>query len=199
MFPGVDDSYIPGGDLKLFQKRRHNTQAPHLLLMLLPSYRLESQHMNHRSKRALDTAYCSRYYLWIYTWLSSCRHQKRSSSPCTCYSPENYLRYGEFLSRIKADTKIHTNTDWTQNTDTQTEIVWHILLWTHKCKWWFNTGPEAYVAEAKTQGWIKTWKMNQQPGQRHNVVRDKKESAGASWTGLKDNLATKHRNRWGYM
>ncbi|CAK6971996.1 transforming growth factor beta-2 proprotein [Scomber scombrus] len=61
-FAGIDDSFIPGGDLKVFKKRRHSTRAPHLLLMLLPSYRLESQsqHKNHRSKRALDAAYCSR-------------------------------------------------------------------------------------------------------------------------------------------
>ncbi|XP_076593735.1 transforming growth factor beta-2 proprotein isoform X2 [Chaetodon auriga] len=61
---GIDDSFIHGSDLKVFKKRRHSTRAPHLLLMLLPSYRLESQsqsqHKNHRSKRALDTAYCSR-------------------------------------------------------------------------------------------------------------------------------------------
>ncbi|XP_068603178.1 transforming growth factor beta-2 proprotein [Brachionichthys hirsutus] len=63
-FAGIDDSFVHGGDLKVFKKRRHSTRAPHLLLMLLPSYRLESQsqsqHKNHRSKRALDAAYCSR-------------------------------------------------------------------------------------------------------------------------------------------
>eukprot|EP00064_Thunnus_orientalis_P005279 superscaffoldBa00000507_g5293 len=61
-FAGIDDSFIRGGDLKVFKKRRHSARAPHLLLMLLPSYRLESQsqHKNHRSKRALDAAYCSR-------------------------------------------------------------------------------------------------------------------------------------------
>uniref|UniRef100_A0A672GDY3 Transforming growth factor beta n=1 Tax=Salarias fasciatus TaxID=181472 RepID=A0A672GDY3_SALFA len=60
-FAGIDDSFI-GGDLKVFKRRRHSARAPHLLLMLLPSYRLESQsqHKNHRSKRALDAAYCSR-------------------------------------------------------------------------------------------------------------------------------------------
>ncbi|XP_028280596.1 transforming growth factor beta-2 proprotein [Parambassis ranga] len=49
-FAGIDDSF------------RHSARAPHLLLMLLPSYRLESQsqHKTHRSKRALDAAYCSR-------------------------------------------------------------------------------------------------------------------------------------------
>ncbi|XP_059195241.1 transforming growth factor beta-2 proprotein [Centropristis striata] len=61
-FAGIDDSFVHGVDLKVFRKRRHSARAPHLLLMLLPSYRLEShsQHTNHRSKRALDTAYCSK-------------------------------------------------------------------------------------------------------------------------------------------
>ncbi|GLD48561.1 transforming growth factor beta-2 [Lates japonicus] len=63
-FAGIDDSFIHGGDLKGFKRRRHSARAPHLLLMLLPSYRLESQsqspHKNHRSKRALDAAYCSK-------------------------------------------------------------------------------------------------------------------------------------------
>ncbi|TKS81566.1 Transforming growth factor beta-2 [Collichthys lucidus] len=69
-FAGIDDSFIHGSDLKVFKRRRHSARAPHLLLMLLPSYRLESQsqsqapsqsqHKNHRSKRALDAAYCSR-------------------------------------------------------------------------------------------------------------------------------------------
>ncbi|XP_027005238.1 transforming growth factor beta-2 proprotein [Tachysurus fulvidraco] len=48
-FAGIDDSF-----------RRHSGQSPHLLLMLLPSYRLESQHKSHRQKRALDAAFCSR-------------------------------------------------------------------------------------------------------------------------------------------
>lgn len=64
MFSGIDDSFIHGGDLKVFKKRRHGTQnAPHLLLMLLPSYRLESQSQlkHHRPRRALDSAFCSRY------------------------------------------------------------------------------------------------------------------------------------------
>ncbi|XP_026228388.1 transforming growth factor beta-2 proprotein isoform X2 [Anabas testudineus] len=60
---GIDDS-IHDSDLKLFKKRRHGVRAPHLLLMLLPSYRLQSQsqlqHINHRSKRALDAAFCSK-------------------------------------------------------------------------------------------------------------------------------------------
>ncbi|KAA8587877.1 hypothetical protein FQN60_016739 [Etheostoma spectabile] len=59
---GIDDSFVHGVDLKAFKNRRHSSQAPHLLLMLLPSYRLESQshHPYQRSKRALDTAYCSK-------------------------------------------------------------------------------------------------------------------------------------------
>ncbi|CAL8248124.1 unnamed protein product [Lota lota] len=63
-FAGIDDSFIQGGDLKVPKRRRHSAHAPHLLLMLLPSYRLESQsqpqHKGHRAKRALDAAYCSR-------------------------------------------------------------------------------------------------------------------------------------------
>ncbi|XP_026140531.1 transforming growth factor beta-2-like [Carassius auratus] len=59
-FAGIDDSFVQGGDLKMFKKRRQSGQSPHLLLMLLPSYRLESQHKSHRQKRALDAAFCSR-------------------------------------------------------------------------------------------------------------------------------------------
>ncbi|XP_028984534.1 transforming growth factor beta-2 proprotein [Betta splendens] len=61
-FAGIDDSFIHGGDLKLFKKRKHNSRAPHLLLMLLPSYRLESESQSQhiRSKRALGAAYCSK-------------------------------------------------------------------------------------------------------------------------------------------
>lgn len=61
-FAGIDDSFALGGDLKAFKRRRHSARAPHLLLMLLPSYRLESQtqHKPYRAKRALDAAYCSR-------------------------------------------------------------------------------------------------------------------------------------------
>ncbi|XP_048842217.1 transforming growth factor beta-2 proprotein isoform X1 [Brienomyrus brachyistius] len=56
-FAGIDDSFQHSDDQK---RRRHNGLSPHLLLMLLPSYRLESQHKPHRQKRALDAAYCSR-------------------------------------------------------------------------------------------------------------------------------------------
>ncbi|XP_005951035.1 transforming growth factor beta-2 proprotein [Haplochromis burtoni] len=61
-FAGIDDNLIRGRDLKVFRKWQHSVRGPHLLLMLLPSYRLESQsqHKNHRSKRALDAAYCSK-------------------------------------------------------------------------------------------------------------------------------------------
>ncbi|XP_041797776.1 transforming growth factor beta-2 proprotein isoform X2 [Chelmon rostratus] len=79
-FAGIDDSFIHGSDLKVFKKRRHSTRAPHLLLMLLPSYRLESQsqsqHKNHRSKRALDTAYCSRR-----TWAGGGSTSQRAMRP----------------------------------------------------------------------------------------------------------------------
>ncbi|XP_019735606.1 transforming growth factor beta-2 proprotein [Hippocampus comes] len=61
-FAGIDDSFVSGGDLKVLKRLRHNTRTPHLLIMLLPSYRLESpfHHKAHRTKRALDAAYCSR-------------------------------------------------------------------------------------------------------------------------------------------
>ncbi|KAJ8356908.1 hypothetical protein SKAU_G00197020 [Synaphobranchus kaupii] len=59
-FAGIDDSLLHGGDMKIFKSRRPTGQNPHLLLMLLPSYRLESQHKSHRQKRAVDTAFCSR-------------------------------------------------------------------------------------------------------------------------------------------
>ncbi|KAG5847154.1 transforming growth factor beta-2 proprotein-like [Anguilla anguilla] len=59
-FAGIDDSLLHGGDLKALKRRRPTGQNPHLLLMLLPSYRLESQHKSHRQKRAVDTAFCSR-------------------------------------------------------------------------------------------------------------------------------------------
>ncbi|KAA0702866.1 Transforming growth factor beta-2 [Triplophysa tibetana] len=58
-FAGIDDSILHGSDLK-YKRRRNSGQSPHLLLMLLPSYRLESQHKSHRQKRALDAAFCSR-------------------------------------------------------------------------------------------------------------------------------------------
>lgn len=65
VFTGIDDSFIHGSDLKMFKRQRHSARAPYLLLMLLPTYRLESQyqHKNYRSKRALDAAFCSRYQL----------------------------------------------------------------------------------------------------------------------------------------
>ncbi|XP_036395647.1 transforming growth factor beta-2 proprotein [Megalops cyprinoides] len=59
-FAGIDDSFLNGGDVKSFKRRRATGPTPHLLLMLLPSYRLETQHKSHRQKRAVDTAFCSR-------------------------------------------------------------------------------------------------------------------------------------------
>ncbi|XP_005998999.1 transforming growth factor beta-2 proprotein isoform X2 [Latimeria chalumnae] len=41
-------------------KKNYSGKTPHLLLMLLPSYRLESQQTSRRKKRALDAAYCFR-------------------------------------------------------------------------------------------------------------------------------------------
>ncbi|CAH2254174.1 transforming growth factor beta-2 isoform X2 [Pelobates cultripes] len=59
-FAGIDDSYTyPGMDHKN-SKKKHGSRTPHLLLMLLPSYRLESQQSSRRKKRALDAAYCFR-------------------------------------------------------------------------------------------------------------------------------------------
>ncbi|XP_006625748.1 transforming growth factor beta-2 proprotein [Lepisosteus oculatus] len=51
-FAGIDDIYI--------RNSKDSERSPHLLLMLLPSYRLESQQTSRRKKRALDAAYCSR-------------------------------------------------------------------------------------------------------------------------------------------
>ncbi|XP_063775192.1 transforming growth factor beta-2 proprotein isoform X2 [Pseudophryne corroboree] len=62
-FAGIDDpfsySMVDPKTLKTGQKK-HNLQTPHLLLMLLPSYRQESQQSSRRKKRALDAAYCFR-------------------------------------------------------------------------------------------------------------------------------------------
>uniref|UniRef100_A0A8D0DZ04 Transforming growth factor beta n=1 Tax=Salvator merianae TaxID=96440 RepID=A0A8D0DZ04_SALMN len=59
-FAGIDD-YVTysTGDIKS-SKKKYNEKKPHLLLMLLPSYRLESQQNSRRKKRALDAAYCFR-------------------------------------------------------------------------------------------------------------------------------------------
>ncbi|MEE6473886.1 hypothetical protein FKM82_010206 [Ascaphus truei] len=62
-FAGIDDSYMyASGDLKALKtsRKKHSGRTPHLLLMLLPSYRLESQQSSRRKKRALDAAYCFR-------------------------------------------------------------------------------------------------------------------------------------------
>ena len=40
--------------------KKNSASTRHTLLMLLPSYRLESQQSNRRKKRALDAAYCFR-------------------------------------------------------------------------------------------------------------------------------------------
>ncbi|XP_072265977.1 transforming growth factor beta-2 proprotein-like [Pyxicephalus adspersus] len=63
-FAGIDDPFaypiVDHKNLKPGQKKHSNSQTPHLLLMLLPSYRQESQQPNRRKKRALDAAYCFR-------------------------------------------------------------------------------------------------------------------------------------------
>nr|AAH11055.1 Tgfb2 protein [Mus musculus] len=62
-FAGIDGtSTYASGDQKTIKSTRKKTsgKTPHLLLMLLPSYRLESQQSSRRKKRALDAAYCFR-------------------------------------------------------------------------------------------------------------------------------------------
>ncbi|KAF7253999.1 Transforming growth factor beta-2 proprotein [Varanus komodoensis] len=61
-FAGIDDYYTyPSGEKSLKPSRKkYSGKTPHLLLMLLPSYRLESQQSSRRKKRALDAAYCFR-------------------------------------------------------------------------------------------------------------------------------------------
>ncbi|XP_056424332.1 transforming growth factor beta-2 proprotein isoform X2 [Hyla sarda] len=61
-FAGIDDSLYAVVDHKIGKpgQKKQNSHTPHLLLMLLPSYRQESQQSNRRRKRALDAAYCFR-------------------------------------------------------------------------------------------------------------------------------------------
>ncbi|XP_059947412.1 transforming growth factor beta-2 proprotein isoform X3 [Mesoplodon densirostris] len=62
-FAGIDGtSTYTSGDQKTIKstRKKNSGKTPHLLLMLLPSYRLESQQSNRRKKRALDAAYCFR-------------------------------------------------------------------------------------------------------------------------------------------
>ncbi|XP_060034436.1 transforming growth factor beta-2 proprotein isoform X2 [Erinaceus europaeus] len=62
-FAGIDGtSTYTSGDQKTIKstRKKNSGKTPHLLLMLLPSYRLESQPSNRRKKRALDAAYCFR-------------------------------------------------------------------------------------------------------------------------------------------
>lgn len=62
-FAGIDGtSTYTSGDQKTIKstRKKNSGKSPHLLLMLLPSYRLESQQSNRRKKRALDAAYCFR-------------------------------------------------------------------------------------------------------------------------------------------
>ncbi|KAM6404701.1 transforming growth factor beta-2 proprotein isoform 2-T2 [Pluvialis apricaria] len=59
---GIDDYTYSSGDVKALKsnRKKYSGKTPHLLLMLLPSYRLESQQPSRRKKRALDAAYCFR-------------------------------------------------------------------------------------------------------------------------------------------
>ncbi|KAJ7405452.1 hypothetical protein WISP_139419 [Willisornis vidua] len=61
-FAGIDDYTYSSGDVKALKsnRKKYSGKTPHLLLMLLPSYRLESQQPSRRKKRALDAAYCFR-------------------------------------------------------------------------------------------------------------------------------------------
>lgn len=60
-FKGIDDHPYSSGEKALKSSRKkYSGKSPHLLLMLLPSYRLESQQSSRRKKRALDAAYCFR-------------------------------------------------------------------------------------------------------------------------------------------
>ncbi|XP_023566106.1 transforming growth factor beta-2 isoform X1 [Octodon degus] len=62
-FAGIDgtSTYTSGDQKTIKSTRKTNSgKTPHLLLMLLPSYRLESPPSNRRKKRALDAAYCFR-------------------------------------------------------------------------------------------------------------------------------------------
>lgn len=66
-FKGIDDyEFAERGDLGRLQKRKEQKllyegpNNPHLILMVLPPHRLDSQRQ--RRRRALDTAYCFRHY-----------------------------------------------------------------------------------------------------------------------------------------
>ncbi|KAM4692770.1 transforming growth factor beta-2 proprotein [Discoglossus pictus] len=61
-FAGIDDAYMYSSDYKAskLNRKKPNDRSPHLLLMFLPSHRLESQQSSRRKKRALDAAYCFR-------------------------------------------------------------------------------------------------------------------------------------------
>lgn len=124
-FPGIDDSFIHGGDLKGFKRRRHSARAPHLLLMLLPSYRLESQsqspHKNHRSKRALDAAYCSKYKPGIHTFT----HSSDTSGEIFTYikSASGFRNHGEILlCLVLSSQMLLCHKCWYF-------IPWHQLVW----------------------------------------------------------------------
>ncbi|XP_007902706.1 transforming growth factor beta-2 proprotein [Callorhinchus milii] len=62
-FAGIYDyprGYSSSDMRKLKNNKNYNEKKAHLLLMLLPSYRLESQQPSRRKKRALDAAFCFR-------------------------------------------------------------------------------------------------------------------------------------------
>ncbi|XP_061434586.1 transforming growth factor beta-2 proprotein-like [Lethenteron reissneri] len=63
-FAGIDDEVVRGPDGGHRQQQQQQQQGlvrgAHLLLMMLPSYRLETQPQGKRRKRALDAAYCFR-------------------------------------------------------------------------------------------------------------------------------------------
>ncbi|XP_041030388.1 transforming growth factor beta-2 proprotein-like [Carcharodon carcharias] len=62
-FAGIYDNYprdYSSGDMRKLKSNHYNGKTAHLLLMLLPTYRLESQQSSRRKKRALDAAFCFR-------------------------------------------------------------------------------------------------------------------------------------------
>ncbi|XP_078085893.1 transforming growth factor beta-2 proprotein isoform X2 [Mustelus asterias] len=62
-FAGIYDNFpkdYPSGDIRKQKSNHYNEKTAHLLLMLLPTYRLESQQSSRRKKRALDAAFCFR-------------------------------------------------------------------------------------------------------------------------------------------
>ncbi|XP_005988913.1 transforming growth factor beta-2 proprotein [Latimeria chalumnae] len=58
-FAGIDEDHVKEFK-KLKPKQDYSAKTPHLILTLLPTYRLESSHKSRRKKRTLETPVCSR-------------------------------------------------------------------------------------------------------------------------------------------